>query len=68
MSKASKGPQRGITSARARKVKLPGPKSLVQFFRESPLAGLELDFERDKDAGRDIELRAASSRSRPAQE
>ena len=32
------------------------PKSLVQFFRESPLVGLELDFERDKDAGRDIEL------------
>src|SRR5437867_6610542 len=32
------------------------PNSLVQFFRESPLVGLELDFERDKDAGRDIEL------------
>jgi antitoxin Phd len=24
------------------------PKSLVQFFRESPLVGLELDFERDR--------------------
>ncbi len=32
------------------------PKSLVQFFRESPLVGLELEFERDKDPGRDIEL------------
>lgn len=32
------------------------PKSLVQFFRESPLVGLELDFERDKDAGADVEL------------
>ena len=32
------------------------PKSLVQFFRESPLVGLELDLERDKDAGRDIDL------------
>lgn len=32
------------------------PKSLVQFFRESPLVGLELDFERDRDRGRDIEL------------
>jgi hypothetical protein len=31
-------------------------KSLVEFFRESPLVGLELDFERDKDTGRDIEL------------
>src|SRR5882757_655146 len=32
------------------------PKSLVQFFRESPLVGLELDLERDKDIGRDVEL------------
>ena len=32
------------------------PKSLVQFFRESPLVGLELDLERDKDTGRDVEL------------
>ena len=32
------------------------PKSLVQFFRESPLVGLELRFERDKDTGRDITL------------
>jgi len=31
------------------------PKSLVQFFRQSPLVGLELDT-RDKDTGRDIEL------------
>ena len=32
------------------------PKSLVQFFRESPLVGLELDFERNRDIGRKIEL------------
>src|SRR5438045_7940466 len=32
------------------------PKSLVQFFRESPLAGVKLDFKRDKDPGRDIDL------------
>ena len=32
------------------------PKSLVQFFRESPLVGLELQFERDQDTGRDIAL------------
>ena len=31
-------------------------KSLVEFFRESPLVGLELDLERDKDTGRDIVL------------
>jgi antitoxin Phd len=33
------------------------PKSLVQFFRESPLVGIELDLERDKDPGRDIDLK-----------
>ena len=32
--------------------KLRQPKSLVQFFRQSPLFGVELDLERDKDAGR----------------
>ena len=32
------------------------PKSIVQFFRESPLVGVELDLERDQDPGRDIEL------------
>src|ERR1700677_5157453 len=32
------------------------PKSIVQFFRESPLVGADLDLERDKDTGRDIEL------------
>jgi prevent-host-death family protein len=32
------------------------PKSLVQFFRESPLVGVKLDLERDKDTGRDVAL------------
>jgi hypothetical protein len=32
------------------------PKSLVQFFQESPLVGVEIDLERDKDPGREIEL------------
>lgn len=32
------------------------PKSLVQFFRGSPLFGVNLDLERDKDMGQDIEL------------
>lgn len=31
-------------------------KSFVQFFRESPLVGVHLDLERDKDTGRDIRL------------
>ncbi len=31
-------------------------KSLTDFLRGSPLVGLELNFERDKDTGRDVEL------------
>jgi hypothetical protein len=37
-------------------VKSRQPKSIVQFFRESPLSGVKLNLERDKDTGRDIEL------------
>ena len=33
-----------------------GRKSLAQLFAESPFRGLNLDFERDRDFGRDIEL------------
>lgn len=32
------------------------PKDLVEFFRESPLVGVELDLERSKDVERDIDL------------
>lgn len=32
------------------------PKSLVEFFRQSPLVGLELEFERDRSPDRDVEL------------
>src|SRR5271170_5543730 len=37
-------------------VKKHQPKSIVQFFRESPLVGVDLDLERDKDTGRDVGL------------
>ncbi|MBL8210434.1 MAG: hypothetical protein JNK87_06975 [Bryobacterales bacterium] len=30
--------------------------TLVEFFRSSPLVGLELDLERDPDVGRDVSL------------
>jgi hypothetical protein len=40
----------------ARQVGEPAPRSLVQFFRESPLVGLELEFDREQDTGRDISL------------
>jgi antitoxin Phd len=32
------------------------PKSLVEFFKRSPLAGLDLELGRDRDSGRDVEL------------
>jgi hypothetical protein len=32
------------------------PKSLVQFFRESPLTGIDLDLERAREEERPIEL------------
>ena len=32
------------------------PRSLVEFFRRSPLGGLELTIERESDAGRDVAL------------
>lgn len=32
------------------------PKNLVEFFRQSPLVGVELDLERDRDPGRDVDL------------
>jgi antitoxin Phd len=38
-------------TARARQ-----PRSLVQFFSESPLAGVELDLERPRDLGRKVRL------------
>ena len=32
------------------------PKSLVEFFRRSPLVGADIDLEREPDYGRDIDL------------
>lgn len=32
------------------------PSSLAKFFRESPLAGIDLDFERDRTPTRDVDL------------
>jgi len=32
------------------------PKTLVEFFRESPFVGVELNLERQKDEGREVEL------------
>lgn len=43
-------------TARPKRPRPPGRKSLVELFAESPFKGLDLDFERDRDVGRDIEL------------
>ena len=32
------------------------PQSLVKFFRQSPLVGVDLDLERDRDSGRNVDL------------
>ncbi len=32
------------------------PKNLVQFFRQSPLVGVDLDLDRDRAPARDVEL------------
>ena len=32
------------------------PRSLVEFFRSSPLVGMDLDLTRDRDPGRDVKL------------
>ena len=34
----------------------PPPETLVEFFRNSPLLGADIDLEREPDYGRDIEL------------
>ena len=36
--------------------KVDQPKDLVQFFRHSPLVGLNPKLERDRDTGRDVDL------------
>jgi hypothetical protein len=43
-------------TAGAKRQRPPGRKSLAKLFAESPFRGLDLNFERDPDTGRDIEL------------
>jgi hypothetical protein len=47
-------PQGGTTQPMRRRSA--GRKSLVQLFADSPFKGLDLDFERDQDLGREIVL------------
>ena len=48
---SSQPPSAGNNGQRAK-----GRKSLAQLFAESPFKGLDIDFERDPDHGRDVEL------------
>jgi hypothetical protein len=43
-------------TVRPKRQRPPGRKSLAQLFAESPFRGLDLDFQRDGDLGRDVEL------------
>jgi hypothetical protein len=43
-------------TARPKRQRPPGRKGLAQLFAESPFRGLDLDFQRDGDLGRDVEL------------
>jgi hypothetical protein len=56
MKRKLKGRSRLSEAVKRSAAKARHPKSLVQFFRESPLVGAKLDLERDKDAGRDVKL------------
>jgi len=42
------------------------PKNLLQFFRESPLVGLELDFDREREEGRSLAREALTPRKQLA--
>lgn len=38
------------------KLPVPPARNLVELFANSPFAGLNMDFERDKDTGREVEV------------
>ena len=58
MSRALKKPSRYANPSSPRTGGRDQRKNIVKFFTESPLVGSDIDFERDGDTGRDIDLRA----------
>ncbi len=56
LEQAVRPPAHGSKAARSGRQRRPGRKSLAQLFADSPFRGLDLDFERDRDSGRHIEL------------
>ena len=44
------------SGSKFKRQRAPGRKSLAQLFAESPFRGLDMDFERDPDTGRDINI------------
>ncbi len=53
LEEAARLPAEGQVPRRKRP---PGRKSLVELFAESPLIGLDLDFSRNRSAGRTVDL------------
>ena len=45
-----------LESDRSNRQRPPGRKSLAQLFADSPFAGLDMDFKRNPDPGRDVTL------------
>ena len=56
LSNLPHGEDSGVQRQVVHRERRPGQKSLAQLFAESPFKGLNLDFERDPDTGRSIEL------------
>lgn len=53
---AKKPPKKTKASKKQQSKKAKPEQNILDFFQNSPLFGLELDFERDKSMGRDIDL------------
>jgi hypothetical protein len=53
LEEAAQSKNQGLRAKQQRPI---GRKSLAQLFAESPFKGLDLDFERDRDLGRSVEL------------
>ena len=56
LSNLPHGEDSAVQRGEPRRRRRPGQKSLAELFAESPFKGLNLDFERDPDTGRSIEL------------
>jgi len=56
LERAAQPPVPAAEEYKPKRPRPPGRKSLAQLFAESPFRGLDLDFEREPDRGRDIQI------------